>query len=257
MLHFMLKVLIPKTEVNLNEMRVRTHLARETYIDKMVKYGILPVFATANMTNRMYEELEAMTSGLLLMGGLDITPQMYGHEPHEQLKATNKNQDEFERRMFQHAYEAGKPILGICRGCQMINVSMGGTLHQHIPDLTDLHHDKSDGGGNYDTVGEVLHPVEILSGTKLHTLMDGLDHVVVTSGHHQAVDRVGEGLRVTALSPDGIIEGIESTDPSCFCFGVQSHPEVQAESFFEPLFAEFAQNVTRYAHDSEPYVSSV
>lgn len=242
----MLRILIPLTEASLNNMKVRTHLARETYINKLIKYNILPVFATVSMTNLMLKDLEGFTSGLLLMGGFDIEPKNYHHERDKNIGVTNYRQDQLDLRLFREAYANRKPILGICRGHQLINVALGGTLHQHIPNFTTVLHDQSGAGAGYDSVSDVRHPAAILPYTKLHKIMNGLDYVSVTSGHHQAVDRLGDDLRVSALAPDGVIEAIEVKDPNRFCIGLQSHPEVDEESFFEPVFTAFTASVALY-----------
>lgn len=245
----MLKVLIPMSEANLNGMRVKTHLFRETYVAKMVKHGILPIFVTTNMTEKMQRELRDMCSGLLIMGGFDISPDVYGSGVrHKETKFTNKEQDVLDIDTFHWAYETNRPVLGICRGHQIINVALGGSLHQHISDISnEIDHDKSEGGGNYDNAGDVYHLIKIKKGTRLHGLMRGEDEVVVNSAHHQAIDSLGENMCLSAIASDGVVESIESVDRDRFCFGVQSHPEFQEDSFFEPLFAELVTSMEKFA----------
>lgn len=149
--------------------------------------------------------------GLLLPGGDDIDPSRYGAERHEKCGVSSVLRDEAEWKLLDAFLPTGKPILGICRGCQFLNVYSGGTLHQHIENHSDF---KSRGKG--------CHKAHIASGSSLSSLLPS--EVWVNSLHHQAVDALGKGLTVTARAEDGTVEAIELTDHP-FCVAVQWHPE--------------------------------
>jgi putative glutamine amidotransferase len=178
---------------------------------------------------------------LLLTGGSDVDPAIYGAAPHPRLGGVFRDRDEFELALCREALERDLPILGICRGHQVLNVATGGTLIQHIP--SDV-----SGGEVHDSEKERWersHDVRILPGTRLRDVL-GEDRVFVNSFHHQAVKDLGHGLRVSAVSgEDAVIEGIEG-EASRFVLGVQWHPESfwnQPEGFgglFQALVREGA-----------------
>jgi putative glutamine amidotransferase len=146
-------------------------------------------------------------------------PAKYGAAPSPDLGPTEPALDEFELAVARVADDAGLPILGICRGAQALNVVRGGTLHQHLPAITDhsIGHRQSEPGW------VETHPVHVAAGSRLSGAL-GLDDIWVNSFHHQAVDQLGTGLRPVAWAPDGTVEGIE--DPGDrFVLGVQWHAE--------------------------------
>ena len=168
-------------------------------------------------------EVIASVDGILLAGGGDVLPAIYGEQPHPTFDPAEPGRDQYELELARRATEADVPLLAICRGIQVLNVARGGTLVQHIPDeLVDaMNH----------VVKEpsfaIAHDVWISEGSLLDRLMherlEG-DTCPVNSRHHQSVKSVGEGLVVTATAPDGVIEAVE--DPTRrFCLGVQWHPE--------------------------------
>jgi len=167
--------------------------------------------------------LVSRLDGLLLSGGPDLAPAAYDQRPHVELGSTEPRLDAFEYAVVREALNLDLPILGICRGAQALNVARGGTLHQHLPDLpaTALTHRQCEAGES------ITHDVEIVAGTKLRRIVRSAQ-LGVNSFHHQAVDRLGEGLRVSARASDGTIEGIE--DPRRpFVLGVQWHAEMLLE----------------------------
>jgi putative glutamine amidotransferase len=163
--------------------------------------------------------LVARLDGLVLSGGPDLAPSAYGASSHPELGATVASLDAFEYAMAREAARVRLPILGICRGAQAINVARGGTLHQHLPDIVGdsiVHRQAVDGR-------RPVHPVDLLPGSRLAHLL-GATQVEVNSFHHQAIDRIGKGLRACAWAPDGTIEGVE--DPELpFLIAVQWHAE--------------------------------
>lgn len=159
--------------------------------------------------------------GLVLQGGTDISPQTYGEQPLKPEWAGDPERDRYELDLLEIFFQMKKPVLGICRGQQLINVAMGGTLYQdtatqkpgaHVHQDTEVYDDK-------------YHQVEILPGTRLAALYPGVRRAKVNSIHHQAVNRLGEGLAVEAHSAeDGVIEAIRHNGPQ-YVAGVQWHPE--------------------------------
>ena len=176
---------------------------------------VVPTHGFVDDTAALVERLD----GLLFSGGPDIDPGVYRQLRHPQLGPdVDRVGDEYELAMLAAAAEQDLPVLGVCRGMQALNVSRGGTLHQHLPDRTDLEHNQ--GHASF----EPAHPVTVTGGSLLHRL-SGATTLEVNSYHHQAVDRVGAGLHVCAVAPDSTVEAV--WDPSRrFCLGVQWHPEV-------------------------------
>lgn len=155
--------------------------------------------------------------GLLLPGGADIDPMRYGQEVQEKCGKLEKQRDEAEFRMLEAFLPTGKPILCICRGEQLLNVYFGGTLHQDIKSTQVCKH------SNWPGKNTGSHGIKLYPHTKLGRIL-GTQEERVNSLHHQAVDTLGPGLAVSAVSEDGFIEGVEAFGHP-FCLGVQWHPE--------------------------------
>lgn len=161
--------------------------------------------------------------GLLLPGGTDINPQLYGQVRSEKCQEPNTLRDTGEWQMLDAFLPTGKPVLCICRGIQLMNVYFGGTLHQDIGHLQQTNHDDFPGRG------QGVHPVTVMPGTLLHRIL-GTQQEMVNTMHHQALDRLGKGLVCVAVSGDGFPEAVElSSHP--FCLGVQWHPEHMSRKF--------------------------
>jgi putative glutamine amidotransferase len=184
--------------------------------------------------------------GILLPGGDDVLPSLYGADPHPTFDAAEPGRDAYELELATRAGDADLPLFAICRGIQVLNVARGGTLVQDIPrELPGaIPHEVRD------TPFTIAHDVWVSEGTLLHTLLreriDG-DACPVNSRHHQAVQKVGSGLVVSATAPDGVVEAVE--DPSKrFCVGVQWHPENfyrtgEFRALFEAFIAAAQQRV--------------
>lgn len=158
-----------------------------------------------------------LVDGLFLPGGRDLDASLYGSQAHPSNDSPLRVRDELEIALTRLARERGMPILGACRGMQVMNVALGGTLEQHLGDRIDLTPHRAEYGTH------TSHPVAIHPDT----LLSGLTHELefdISSHHHQGVDRLADGLIASASAPDGVIEAIEATDGS-FCLGVQWHPE--------------------------------
>jgi putative glutamine amidotransferase len=191
---------------------------------------VLPPMSAGD--DALLERLDA----LVLSGGPDIDPGLYGAHPHPHLGPVERDADPRERDVLRRAEERGMPVLAICRGMQLVNVSRGGTLWQDLPTErpSDLDH-RQTGPGTRTT-----HDVEVDPDSLLGRLTGAADHgptLAVNTFHHQAVRDLGEGLRITARSPDGVVEGIEATDHP-FLVGVQWHVEsLVADARHAGLFA--------------------
>jgi putative glutamine amidotransferase len=187
----------------------------QTYIDMIAAAGGLPVLAPPAETFDPAIAEACGASGLLLSGGADLGAGLYGEPAHPKATPLNSRRQTSELAWLAWADAAGAAVLGICLGCQVINVHRGGSLIQHLPEIAGTQdHDSADGAA--------CHNVAI-SGGRLREIL-GAETGPVASRHHQAVKRLGRGLEITARAADGVVEAIE--DPAHpFFMGVQWHPE--------------------------------
>jgi putative glutamine amidotransferase len=185
------------------------------YVRALARSGAIPVVLPP-LAAELVPELLRPLAAICLSGGPDIDPAAYGEPPREELGPTEPDLDAFELAVARTADAAGLPILGICRGCQALNVARGGTLHQHLPG-----HRQTEPGW------AVTHDVSVEPGSLLARAV-GAEALRVNSFHHQAVEQLGEGLRAVAWAPDGTVEGIEGDDGR-FVLGVQWHAETLDE----------------------------
>jgi putative glutamine amidotransferase len=191
----------------------------EPYLEAVEAAGGDPVHVTAEKAAAEGIHMRDF-DGLLLCGGVDVNPALYGQERRAETQPSNDARDRFEGDMLREALAADKPVLAVCRGIQFFNVAHGGTLHQHLGSAV---HD-----GPHDVEPGPMHGVHMESGTRLAGAM-GTGDFRVNSWHHQAIDRVGDGLAISAHSEDGLVEGLERTDKP-FAVAVQWHPEEMAPS---------------------------
>ncbi|TMR95367.1 gamma-glutamyl-gamma-aminobutyrate hydrolase family protein [Nonomuraea basaltis] len=197
------------------------------YVEQVVRAGGQPVvLPPAGDPASLVGGLD----GLILAGGGDIDPARYGAEPHERTGYVREFRDEAEFSLMTAALEAGLPYLGICRGLQVLNVALGGSLHQHLPDVVG-HTEHSPEPGRFGHL-----PVTPAPGTRLSKVL-GTDPLTVPHYHHQAIDRLAPGLTVAATAEDGTIEAVE-LDSGPFTMAVQWHPEAAEDgALFEALVA--------------------
>lgn len=158
--------------------------------------------------------------GLIITGGKDVDPAAYGHPPHPETDEPAHDRDAWEFALLDAALRRGMPVLGICRGAQVLNVAFGGTLHQHLPDVVG-HSGHRKGDAVFATT-----TVRTVEGSRLAHLLG--DRAQVQCYHHQAIDRVGDGLAVSATDDDGVIEAVEMPGRD-FVLAVQWHPEETPE----------------------------
>jgi putative glutamine amidotransferase len=211
---------------------------RENYCAAVVRAGGLPVLLPHEP-----EQTQAyldLIDGLVVTGGaFDVDPTLFGAGDRHSTVTTKDRRTAFELSITRLAVEADKPVLGICGGQQLLNVALGGTLIQHIPDEVPdaLAHEQP----NPRT--EPGHMVRLAAGTLLRRIA-GTEEVAVNSAHHQAVKAPAPGMVVDATAPDGVIEGIE--DPRRrFCIGVQWHPEYALSEADKRLFVAFVEAASR------------
>jgi putative glutamine amidotransferase len=201
----------------------------KAYVDALLAGGLEPAPAFVG---------EAISfegaSGLLLMGGTDVNPKLYGEEARPETEAPDDQRDAVELRLIDEAIRNDIPIFAICRGIQILNVYHGGTLIQHLVPSEPHDVENEDKGAH-------AHQVDVETRTELARIA-GRERLLVNSRHHQALKQIGAGMRVSARAADGVIEGIERADRT-FVMGVQWHPEDQASRDREQLnlFRAFAQ----------------
>jgi len=205
---------------------------RENYFSAVVRAGGLPI-ALPHEPERTKEYL-SLIDGLVVTGGnFDVDPALFGAAKRHDSVSTKNRRTAFELAITRAAHTADMPALGICGGEQLMNVALGGTLIQHIPDVIPnaIAHEQSN------PRNEAGHAVALKQGTMLYKIA-GRVEMQVNSAHHQAVDAAAPGLKVNALAPDGVIEGIE--DPARRWFvGVQWHPEFAIDAGDVRLFDSF------------------
>lgn len=205
--------------ISYDQKRPGFHLLREDYVRSVEKAGGLPFVLAPGRPQDAPELLERL-GGLLLTGGGDVDPSLFGEERHASVTSIVRERDDFEIALAQAALRRDLPLLAICRGQQVLNVAAGGTLVQDIPS-------QLAGAVNHDPERErweTTHDVQIVPGTRLRAIL-GRDTVAVNSFHHQSVKDVGRGLVVSARSPeDAVVEALEAPERR-FAVGVQWHPE--------------------------------
>ena len=214
------------------------------YVDAVTRAGGVPVIIVADTSAQYLHDVVSRLDGVLLTGGEDIAPSYFGEVPIEQLGEVDSVRDVVELSVTRLAANRNLPILGICRGVQVLNVAFGGTLYQDLPaqfggDVT--HHRLSSGE-------RAVHSVALTKGSVLHTLL-GVDSLEVNSSHHQAVKDVAKGAKVSAMSPDGVVEAIDFY-PIRRIMGVQWHPEGfrGKNAYMNKIFSHFIDEARLYKH---------
>ena len=224
-----------------------SHSINRTYMRALRNSGAIPVMLSYDMEGEALERCMDRMDGILLAGGNDVDPWMYGEAPVQALGDVNPPRDEFETRLIKAAVARKMPVLGICRGIQILNVVLGGTLWQDLPsqyrtadDQPPVLHSQTARGYHR------THSVHVVEGTLLHR-MEGDLAFRVNSFHHEAVKAAAPCMRVAAYAEDGVIEAIEHTQLP-FCMGVQWHPEIYFDRDVHSctIFDHFTQAAGEY-----------
>ena len=205
---------------------------KSKYVKSLERAGATVRWIELDDTDKAIKEsLEC--EGLLLPGGADIEPALYGRKREEKCGKPNELRDKVEFLIFNAFIETNKPVLCICRGFQLLNVACGGTLYQDIADIKKCSH------SDFLKRAKAIHKISISEDTKLYSIF-GNEDVGVNSLHHQALEKVGENLIVSAVSEDGFVEAVELKGHP-FCIGVQWHPEHMSkkDALQQKLFDEF------------------
>ena len=202
---------------------------RDSFADSLRRVSLAPMMLSMDESEQYLDSICEACSGIVFSGGGDIFPEFYGESEEDNCKSIDSLRDSFELALFKRAFEAKIPILGICRGMQLITVALGGTLIRHK--------DGHDDG--------IVHFIRAEKDSLVYRVSGG--HAKVNSYHHQSLGAVPSECRVTAFSDDGTAEAVEYTGPE-FCVGVQWHPELMPEdTVSRRLFSEFSDACRCYA----------
>lgn len=225
---------------NSNEENRKKFCTNATYINAVVNAGGIPLMIPSRVGLEDCQQIIKQIDGLLIPGGGDIIPDLYGEETHPKVVYARRSNDLFEIELAKLAREHGKPLLGICRGHQVINVAFGGTLYQ---DIVSQFKDEICHRQSPNNPDEAMHKVYLTEDSNLAKIL-GKETIGVNTYHHQAVKDVAQGFVVSAKSSDGLIEAIETEDG--MVIGVQWHPEILAPRFeeFNNLFVDFVRKCT-------------
>jgi putative glutamine amidotransferase len=215
----------------------------QRYVRVLTEVGavpwLIPLLPGDEATLRaIYDRLD----GVFLTGGVDVDPAAYGEERHSHCERTDPARDWTELHLIRWALADHKPVFGVCRGIQAINVACGGSLYQDVGEQFPhaIKHNyfptSANPARNY-----LAHPVRVASGSRVGRLL-GVEQIEVNSMHHQGIKRLAPGLAATAFAPDGLVEAVETTDDR-FLIGVQWHPEEMAEAHdpMRRLFSAFVE----------------
>ena len=210
------------------------------YVHAVALAGGIPVITGEECP----KAIAGLCDGLLLSGGPDVSPELYGETVENSTVMPDPIRDWYEEALLGEWMKTGKPVYGICRGCQFINVFFGGTLYQNLAEESGWSHRDL----------QVRHPVLAEKGSIIESLFGS--EFLVNTIHHQAVKKPGKGLKITARSPEGVVEALEHQ--SLPIFATQFHPEKMANSFrdqttqdFQPVFEYFVDMVRKHAEISK------
>jgi putative glutamine amidotransferase len=218
----------------------RRYVLGRNYVRSLIACGAVPLLLPTSLDSTAWRELYAYADGVLLSGGGDVQPALFGEAKHEATSDVDPERDRVEIDLARWALDDDRPLFAICRGIQVVNVALGGSLIQDIPSQ---HGDRIEhrGGAIGAARDQVLHEVCIEPGSRIAAVF-GPGNVGVNSFHHQAIKVLGDGLIVTSRSSDGIIESVERPDRRYF-LGVQWHPEEMSagRDDMHALFQSFVQ----------------
>jgi putative glutamine amidotransferase len=213
-----------------------------TYTDAVVRAGGIPIIVPIIDNELMLRKLYDQCDGLLMAGGNDLDPVVYRADKSSLTRSLSPRRDKQETQLFKWAVADDKPVLGICRGLQVMNVALGGSLHQDIKANVQNSHNH-EASADHKNFHHIAHKLKLQPGSRLARIL-GTTTIPANTLHHQAIDRLGKDLVVAARAEDDIIEAIE-LPAKRFVIGVQSHPEAleaKTEQQWRKLFAEFVNS---------------
>lgn len=214
----------------------------EAYVQAVSQAGGTPVLIPLGLPEPTLVELMPHLDGIIFTGGGDVHPARYGNQPHPLVNSVDEDRDRVEIALFRAAYDRRMPFLGICRGLQLVNVALGGSLYEDLlaQNPQSIKHDFfSDKPPDY-----LAHPITVEQDTRLAGIL-GATSLEVNSLHHQGIRRLAAGLRAIAHAPDGLIEAVQVNDYP-FGLAVQWHPEwMQAHLAMRAVFSKFVRACRR------------
>ncbi|MDR1615891.1 MAG: gamma-glutamyl-gamma-aminobutyrate hydrolase family protein [Syntrophomonadaceae bacterium] len=215
-----------------------------TYIEAVLKSGGIPVVVPLIRDDSTIVELLRSVDGIIFPGGGDFAPAYYHEKPIPQMGSVNAPRDTFEIRLIHLAADNGLPLLGICRGLQLINIAFGGSLYQDIPAQ---YYDKSVSHRQKNSNSEPSHSVIVEDSTVFSKIV-GDKILMVNSAHHQAVKRLADGFTISGKAADGIVEAMEKIDSANWILGVQFHPEllVSKDKTLLKIFQKFVDKAGKF-----------
>ncbi len=209
----------------------------QAYVDAIAQAGGVPVVIPSSLAGDGWETLYARLDGILFSGGGDIAVERFAGEAHPRIDDVEPERDSIELSLLHAAAAGGKPFLGICRGCQLVNVGLGGTLYTHLPDQLPGALDHAYPGNRRKVL---VHEVQIEEGTMAASVLEE-PIVRVNSHHHQGLKDIAPDLKVAGRAPDGLVEAIELSEHP-FGLAVQWHPEwLTDQPSTRSLFRKFVQ----------------
>jgi len=214
-----------------------TFVVYQSYVEALAQAGAAPVLIPLGLSPEARQALFSRLDGILFPGGGDISLDYFKGEPHKEINGVSKRRDELELELARAAVQAEKPFFGICRGFQVVNVALGGTLYTHLPDQRhgDINHDQSTPPRE-----RLAHPVKVEAGSRLAVILNETN-LQVNSRHHQGAKDVPTSLKAVAFAPDGLVEAVELPGHP-FGLAVQWHPEnLTKQAATLRLFAAFVE----------------
>jgi putative glutamine amidotransferase len=227
----------------------RSWIMRQRYVEVLTASGAVPWLVPLEQDRETLRLIYERLDGLFLPGGIDMQPSTYGEQPDPLLQRVDPARDETELQLARWAIEDRLPVLGVCRGAQLINVAAGGTLWQDVSYRPDsIKHDYAPLGGQYSRE-YLAHDVTVDADSRLGRIVR-VDRMPVNSMHHQAIRELGTGLIASSFAPDGVIESVEPTSEQ-WMIGVQWHPEslVDQDARMRALYDAFIAAAAEYASE--------
>ena len=214
------------------------------YMKCLARAGGVPLLMSLDMTDAELEACLDAMDGILLSGGTDVDPALFGEQPHQRIGEIDPLRDGFEARLIASAIQRDLPLFGICRGIQVLNIILGGSIYQDLPSQYQsstgvplLGHDQTS-PERYPS-----HTIDLVTGTPLHALF-GRDTLRVNSCHHEAIRELAPCLLTCATSPDGVIEAAYNPKAR-YMLGVQWHPERMRDEASAALFTSFVDAASK------------